>query len=136
MRKGFDTVDHALLLSKLSVYGIKNTKTAWSNSYLFDRKQFVVFDGKRSGMQAIFCGVSLGSILGPLMFILLLSDIESNLKVCNIVLYADDTVLFYTGKTSTEMGNILSSELQEISHWLNESYLVINLKKSKTECVL
>ena len=101
---------------------------------MFNRKQYVAIDGQSSEMQAISCGVPQGSILGPLMFILIINDIESNLKLCNIILYADDTVLFYAGKTSTEIENILGSELQQIAHWLNN--LVINLKKSKTECVL
>ena len=136
LSKAFDTVDHAQLLSKLSVYGIKDKELAWLSSYLFDRKQFGVFDGQSSGMQPISSGVPQGSILGSLMFILLINDIESNLKLCNTILYAEDTVLFYAGKTSTEIENILSSELKQIARWFNENNLVINLKKSKTECVL
>ena len=44
--------------------------------------------------------------------------------------------MFYAGETSTEIENILGSELEQIARWLNENNLVINLKKSKTECVL
>ena len=43
---------------------------------------------------------------------------------------------FYAGKTSTDIENILGSEVQQIAHWLNDNNLVINLKKSKPECVL
>ena len=98
---------------------------SWFSNYLFNRKQCVA----SSDMQAISCRVPQGSILGPLVFILLINDIESNLKLCNIILYADDTVLFYAGKTSTEIENILGSELEQIARWLNENNLVINLKK-------
>ena len=136
LSKAFDTVDHARLLSKLSIYGIKDREMSWFSSYLFNRKQYVAIDGQSSEMLPISCGVPQGSILGPLMFILLINDIESNLRLCNIILYSDDTVLFYAGKTSTEIENILGSELEQIARWLNKNNLVINLKKSKTECVL
>ena len=129
LSKAFDTVDHARLLSKLSIYGIKDREMSWFSSYLFNRKQYVAIDGQSSEMQPISCGVPQGSILGPLMFILLINDIESILKLCNIILYADDTVLFYAGKTSTEIENILGSELEQIARWLNENNLVRNLKK-------
>ena len=79
------------------------------SSYLFDRKQFVVHDGRGFEKQPISCGVPQGSILGPLMFILLINDIETNLKLCDMNFYSDDTVLFYAEKTSTEIENILSS---------------------------
>ena len=133
LSKAFDTVDHARLLSKLLIYGIKDREMSWFSNYLFNRKQYVAIDGQSSEMQAISCGVPHGSILGPLMFILIINDIESNLKLCNIILYAADTVLFYAGKTRTEIENILGSELQQIAHWLNENNLVINnLESGKT----
>lgn len=131
LSKAFVTVDHARLLSKLSIYGIKDRGVLWFSSYLFNRKQFVVLDGQRSGMQPTSCGVPQGPILGPLMFILLINDIESNLTLFSIILYADDTALFYAGKTSTEIQIILSCELKQIGCWLNANNLVINLKKSK-----
>ena len=136
LSKAFDTLDHTRILSKLSIYGINGREMSWFSSYLFDRKQFVVHDGHSSEKQSISCGVLQGSIHGPLTFIVLINDIETNLKSCDIILYADDTVLFYAGKTSTEIENILSSELKQIACWFNENNLVINLKKSKTECVL
>ena len=63
LSKTFDTVDHAQLLSKLSVYGIKDKEMARFSSYLFERKQFVVFDRQRSGMQQVSSGLPQGSTL-------------------------------------------------------------------------
>ena len=59
------------------------------------------------------------------MFILLINEIESNLKSYNIILCARDTVLFYAGTTSTEVENILGSELEQTASWFNENNLEI-----------
>ena len=61
---------------------------SWFSSYLFNRKQYVAIDGQSSEMQSISCGVPQGSILGPLIFILLINDIEFNVRLCKIILYA------------------------------------------------
>ena len=70
------------------------------------------------------------------MFTVLLNDIDTNLKLCDMILYADDIVMFHAGRASADIDNSLSSELEQIASWFNDSNLVINLKKSKTECVL
>ena len=62
-------------------------------------------------MQAIACRVPQGSILGPLMFTLLLNDIDTNLQLCDMILYTDGLVMFNAGKSSTDIENSLSSEL-------------------------
>ena len=63
-------------------------------------------------MQPITCGVALGSILGPLMFTLLLNDIDTNSQFCDMILYADDIVMFHAGKTRIDIQSSLSSELE------------------------
>ena len=78
LSKALDNLDHARLLSRLSIYGIKDRELSWFSSYLFDRKQFVIFTGQNSEMQPIVCGVPQGSILGPLMSTVLLNDIDTN----------------------------------------------------------
>ena len=70
------------------------------------------------------------------MFTLLLNDIATNLQLCDMILYADDILMFHAGKTSIDIGSSLSSELDQITCWFNENNQVINLKKSETECVL
>ena len=99
LRKAFDTVDHARILSKLPIYDIKFKELRWFESYLFDRKYTVSYNGTCSESQVISCGVPHGSILAPLLFNLLTNDIVLNLSQCEMTLYADDSVLYVADKT-------------------------------------
>ena len=99
LRKAYDTVDHARVLSKLPLYGINGEELKWLESYLFDRKQYVYFDGVKSATQSVSCGVPQGSILGPLLFTLLINDIDLQLNHCEIILYADDAVVYCADKS-------------------------------------
>ena len=70
--KAFDTVDHDILLCKLSHYGIRGNALKWIESYLSNRKQFVTYNGVSSASKAIVCGVPQGSVLGHLLFLYIL----------------------------------------------------------------
>ena len=71
MSAAFDTVDHDLLLARLSSrFGIKNQVLKWFESYLKDRRQFVVIDGVKSDVKELLCGVPQGSVLGPMLYLL------------------------------------------------------------------
>ena len=75
LRKAFDTVDHAVLLDKLSNLGIVDKEHGWFTDYLSNRTQVVEFQGVTSTPEAISVGVPQGSILGPLLFILHINDL-------------------------------------------------------------
>ena len=77
LKKAFDTIDHPILFRKLYSYGIRGSMLKWMESYLTDRSQYVVFDGKVSDTHGIKC-VPQGFILGPLLFIISVNDI------CNV----------------------------------------------------
>ena len=141
LRKAYDTVDHSRVLSKLPLYGINVSiypymELKWFESYLFDRKQFVQFDGVKSATQSVFCGVPQGSILGPLLFTLLINDIDLQLNHCEIILYADDAVIYCVHKTCDIIESQLNTDIDQVAHWLAKNNLVANLKRTKTECVL
>ena len=136
LRKAFDTVDHARLLSKLPAYGIIGKELRWLESYLFNRKHFVVFDRIRSDVKSINCGVPQGSILGPILFSLLINDIGLQLEKCSVILYADDTVIFASGKNSAVVAEKLNHDLVTLGNFFNDNSLVVNFKQSKTEFLL
>jgi len=74
LAKAFDTVDHKILLQKLSHFGIRGMPLNLLNDYMTGRKQYVSFNGVNSAMCDINCGVPQGSILGPLLFLLYVDD--------------------------------------------------------------
>lgn len=81
LKKAFDTVNHAILITKFNHYGIKGVVLDWLKSYLSQRKQFVNVNGHNSLSLPVTCGVPKGSILGPLLFLLYVK-----LMICPILL--------------------------------------------------
>ena len=77
-----------------------------------------------------------GSILGPLLFVLLINDAYKVLDKANILLYADDTVVYFAHKDPLVIQNTLCEEAGKISKWLDKNHLILNLKMGKTELVL
>ena len=91
--KAFDRVSHKGLLYKIEKLGIKGDLLCWIKSYLLDRKQKVVINGKESILLNINAGVPQGSLLGPLFFLIFINDIVQEIG-CSIKLFADDTSIY------------------------------------------
>jgi hypothetical protein len=108
LRKAFDTVDHWILIDKLKSYGLHNTELNWFKDYLINRKQVVGFGKEFSDPCVVTSGVPHGSILGPLLFVLFVNDLPLTLERCSILMYADDTVIYYTASDAEEISATLS----------------------------
>ena len=117
LRKAFDTIDHATLIAKLPIYGVHGKELMWFESYLFNRQQFVSYQGMCSERQSIRCGVPQGSILGPLLFTIVINDITEQVKECRILLYADDTVIYTSDKDSKRIEDLLNTEFNNVATW-------------------
>ena len=135
-REAFDTVSHSCILHKLPYYGITSNELAWIGDYLFNRSQLVNFNGTCSKLEYITHDVPQGSILGPLLFIILVNDLNLKLGKCELLMYADDTVLYFADKKASNIKSVLNSESDIIHQWITENCLILNLKKGKTEFVL
>lgn len=92
--KAFDTVNHNILISKLEHYGIGGTQLNCFRSYLNNRKQCVQIGQTISSLQTVQCGVPQGSILGPLLFLMFINDINQSSNLVDFHLFADDTSVF------------------------------------------
>jgi len=136
MSAAFDTVDHTILLRRLSDrFGIKGAVLQWITSYLSDRYQFVTLLGAKSVKHLLDCNVPQGSVLGPGMF----SDYNS--PVGNIFrkhgikfhLYADDTQVYFSfppGMSEAESFQKLETCLEEVRLWMANNFLKLNDDKT------
>jgi hypothetical protein len=134
LRKTFDTVNHDLLLEKLHGYGVTGGGLDWFKDYLSNRKQLVDYFNTYSDPLPLNSGVPQGSILGPLLFVIFVNDLPNAVNSCSILMYADDTAIFYSGKSVTDIENVVSSDLNALNSWLNMNKLFLHADKS--ECVL
>ena len=137
LSKAFDTLDHVILLDKLFHYGIRGNPLKLISSYLENRQQFVEFRNTKSKRLQISTGVTQGSILGPLLFLIYINDFPSASSYFNFIMYADDTTL-YSNIDSPNQNNMIrltetkiNAELAKIDEWLKINKLSLNLKKSK-----
>ena len=83
-QKAFDTVDHDILLHKLKSYGIRGIAHHWFKSFLSSRTQYVAISGHNSSLKLISNGVPQGSVLGPLLFLLYINDLNNAIQYSTI----------------------------------------------------
>ena len=130
-RKAFDSVNHDSLLQKLSYMGVLDKELAWFKDYLHDRTQVLDFQGVSSDLEPISIGVPQGSNLGPLLFILHVNDLPNVMNCCSMLMYADDTILFYTASKVNALQERLNEELKVIECWLRQNNLFLNVYKTE-----
>ena len=131
LSKAFDTVDHNILLSKLHHYGIRGQPLLWFKSYLSNRKQYTVCNGKKSSLQVVTHGVPQGSVLGPLLFLLYTNDIIKCIDIeCKLRLFADDSNVFVSRNTAGELKLAIRDILRKLFDWFAANKLTVNLDKT------
>ena len=129
--KAFDTINHDILLYKLSHCGVRGKALEWFRSYLSNRRQYVFLNDHMSNMQNINCGVPQGSLLGPLLFIIYINDFCKSSDVFSFILFADDSNLFYSHSNPYTLVNVVNSELAKVTQWIRANKLSLNLLKTK-----
>ena len=130
IKKCFDTIDHNILLEKLSYYGIKNMRLNWFKNYLTNRSQVVRCHGMQSNKEFLSIGVPQGSILGPLLFVIFVNDISQHVHTGTASLYADDTLIYCDGRNADDVNDKLQECIDNVSNWYKRNKIVINASKS------
>ena len=130
LQKAFDTVNHRILLQKLEHYGIRGIALQWFQSYLHNRKQFVSVNGHSSRLSNITCGVPLGSVLGPLLFLIYINDLPSTSKSLSFFLFADDTNIYFESNSTDRLIKVINGELKTVKAWLESNKLSLNIEKT------
>ena len=131
LSKAFDTIDHSILLTKLSKYGIRGQALSLISSYLSNRTQCVSMLGELSGELPVIFGVPQGSCLGPLLFLIYINDLGTKFGSDNeIILFADDTNIFVQAKSLKQAYETANKLLNEIQNYMVCNKLHINMDKS------
>ena len=125
--KAFDKVPHSRLAAKLESSGVGGKVLCWIKNWLLDRRQKVGIRGKYSSWAEVISGVPQGSVLGPLLFLIYINDIDEGI-LSKISKFADDT------KLCREIGSeldakILQEDLKRLSQWSEDWQMLFNIDK-------
>jgi len=130
LSKSFDTINHDILLTKFDRMGIRGTAKKWFESYLSDRRQCTFTHGTMSTLNLIHYGVSEGSILGPILFLLYINDI-GRATTLPVLSFADDTTVSVSSASVEYLYTRMNTELIALSQWFMSKKLCLNALKTK-----
>ena len=128
--KAFDKVWHDGLIFKMRQNGVSGRLLKLFQNYLNNRKQRVVLNGFPAGYSTIESGVPQGSVLGPLLFLIYINDLERNIK-SNVNFFADDTMLFSIVNDPVISANELNQDLKVINQWAYQWKMEFNPDPNK-----
>ena len=131
LKKGFDTADHDILLSKMNLYGIQGIALDWFRSYLTNRTQRCLANGSLSRICSLECGVPQGTILGPLLFLIYISDLPNCLNSCQPRMYAYDTYITYADVDVNSIQLNLNHDLGNLNKWLISNRFTLNTAQTE-----
>ena len=130
----FDTVDHGILLSECNHFGVKGTSYQWFKSYLTGRQQYTTIAHLKSDLCSINYGVPQGSVLGPILFLLYINDLNQAILHSKVHHFADDTNFLYASHSLKKLNKTINFDLSNLVQWLRANK--ISLNKNKTELVI
>lgn len=131
LKRAFETVSRPILLKKLDKYGVKGQVLQWFSSWLQDRTQCTMFNGAKSEWREVDIGIPQGTPLSCILFLIYINDLVNKLNKCHINLFADDAVIWLSGKDLSSMAPVINSELSDAAGYMIMNKLDINVDKTK-----
>ena len=129
LAKAFDKVPHNGLLQKLRAHGVDGVVLQWIQTWLSNRYQRVCIEGVSSEWILVLSGVPQDSVLGALLFLIFINDLDSHI-LSHILKFADDTKLF--GTVNTEADQVtLQNDLDLLTLWAHTWQMKFNVEKCK-----
>ena len=107
------------MLAKLNHYGICGVSNDRFKSYLSNCSEYVSINGYESSLADINCGVPQGSLLGPLLFLLYINELNQAIKFCKVHHFADDTNLLCQSNSIKKLNKLVNADLKHLLNWLN-----------------
>ena len=127
--KAFDKVPHQRLLGKLERYGVSGRVLAWIRGWLLNRWQRVGVRGHWSGWRRVMSGIPQGSVLGPVLFLVFIDDLEEGL-MSEVLKFADDTKIFRRVDSERDR-EVLQRDLDRLVRWSEMWQMRFNVNKCK-----
>ena len=118
-------------MTKLNHYGIRGVSNDLFKSYPSNRNQYVSINGYDSGLAAVNCGVTRGFVLGPLLYLLYINDLNRAIKFINPHHFADDTYLLRLSYSIKKLNKLVNADLKQLVNWLNANKISLNVKKTE-----
>jgi hypothetical protein len=126
--KAFDCIPHSLLLAKLRRYNVSSYFLSFIEAWLTDRTQFVKYESSKSVAAPVISGVPQGTVLGPLLFIIFITDLMDVIIHNIALLYADDGKIISPIRSITDYHNLLS-DIGRISEWCTSNGMKLSFNK-------
>ena len=116
-------MERDVLLAKLEHYGIRGLANEWFRSCLSNRKQYISIHGHEQSLASVLYGAPQGSILGPLLFLIYINDLNQVIKFCKVLHFADDTKL-------AKLNKLFNQDMKNSTVWLNVNKISLNVEKT------
>ncbi|CAG9823190.1 unnamed protein product [Phaedon cochleariae] len=138
LTKAFELINHEILLQKLQHYGVRGKANDLMKSYLSNRTQIVGISSENNSKSSTYysdsvqvgIGVPQGSILGPILFLIFINDICSQIDISSVFLFADDISVVVSERDIGALNETSNTTVSRVVEWCENNSLVINKNKT------